>query len=86
MGSLVSPTVSNLYMEHSEKKALSTTSTPKLWMRYVDETFVIQQKGHNKTSWIILIKWIQPSSLQLRGNKENDIFLFLDTLVKPEAD
>ena len=28
MGSSVSPIVANLYMEHFEKKALSTTSTP----------------------------------------------------------
>ena len=42
MGSLVSPIVANLYMEHFEKKAFSTTSTPRLWMRYVDDTFIIQ--------------------------------------------
>ena len=41
MGSPVSPIVTNLYMEYFEKKALSTTSTPGLWMRYVDDTFVI---------------------------------------------
>ena len=45
MGSPVSPIVANLYMEYYEKKALSTTSTPRLWMRYVDDTFVIQQEG-----------------------------------------
>ena len=34
MGSLVSPIVTNLYMEHFEKKALSTTSiAPRLWIR-----------------------------------------------------
>ena len=28
MGSLVSPIVANLYMEHFEREALSTTATP----------------------------------------------------------
>ena len=40
----VSSIVANLYMEHFEKKALSTTSpAPRLWMKYVDDTFVIQR-------------------------------------------
>ena len=56
MGSLGSPKVVNLYMEHFEKKALSTISIPMLWMRYVDDTFVIQQEGQSKPSWNISIK------------------------------
>ena len=45
MGSLVSPIVANLYMEHFERKALTT----RLWIGYVDKTFVIQQEGQNQT-------------------------------------
>ena len=45
MGSLASPIVANLYIEYFERKALATTSTPsRLWMRYVDDTFVIQKE------------------------------------------
>ena len=44
MGSLVSPIIANLYMEHFEREALWTASnTPRHWFRLVDDTFVIQQ-------------------------------------------
>ena len=53
MGSPTSPIIANLYMEHFERKALSTAPTPRLRMRYVDDTFLIQQEGKNKPSWNI---------------------------------
>ena len=49
MWSLVSPIVPNLYMEHIKRKALSTATTPRLWMRHVGDTFVIQQEEHKHT-------------------------------------
>ena len=49
MGSLVSPIVANLFMEYLEQKALGTaTNHPRLWLRYVDDTFVIQRKEHKQ--------------------------------------
>ena len=42
MGSLLSPIVANLYMETFERETLASTVTaPRLWLRYVDDTFVI---------------------------------------------
>ena len=49
MGSPVSPIVANLYMEHFERKALSTACTPRLRIRYMNDTFVIQLEGNKQT-------------------------------------
>ena len=86
MGSLVSPIVANLYMEHFERKALSTATTPKLWMRYVDDTFVIQQERHKQAFLHHINKVHLAIKFTVEGNQENGATPFLDTIVKPEAD
>ena len=49
MGSLVSPIVANLYMEHFEREALQSASNPpRYWFRFVDDTWVIQQSTHKQ--------------------------------------
>ena len=86
MGSLVSPIVANLYMKNFEKKALSFTSIPRLWMRYVMDTFVIQQEDQKQT-FLEHINKVDPAiKCTVEGNEENGAIPFLDTLVKPEAD
>ena len=40
MGSPVSSIVGNLHIESFKKKALSN-ATPQIWLRYVDETWVV---------------------------------------------
>jgi len=46
MGSPVSSVVTNLVMEDIETQALETfTDPPRLWKRYVDNTFVIMKRS-----------------------------------------
>jgi hypothetical protein len=46
MGSFLSPIVCNIYMEHFEKLALdSAQHKPSLWLRYIDDTFVVWRHG-----------------------------------------
>ena len=86
MESPVSPIVANLYMGYFERKAISTSSTPRLWMTYVDYTFVIQQEGHKQT-FLEHINKVDPAiKFTFEGNQENGFIPFLDTLVKLEAD
>lgn len=42
MGPLLSPVVANIYMQDFEQRALTKAPLkPSLWLRYVDDTFVI---------------------------------------------
>ena len=71
MGSLVSPIVANLYMEYFEQKALSTDPTPRLWWRYVDDTFVIQ-KEVNKQDFLQQVNSVDPAiQFTVENNKED---------------
>ena len=82
MGSPVSPIVANLYMEYFERKALCTTSAPRLWITYVDDTFIIQQEDQ-KQNFLEHINQIDPAiKFTVESNEENSAIPFLDTLVK----
>ena len=55
-------------------------------MRYVDDTFVIQQEGHNQT-FLEHSNIVEPAiKFTAEGNHENGAIPFLDTLVMLEAD
>ena len=85
MGFPVCPIVANLYMEYFEQKALSTAPTPRLWHRYVDDTFVIWKEIH-KQDFLQYINSVDPAiQCTVENNKEDGAIPILDTIVKPEA-
>ena len=82
MGSPLSPVLANIYMEYFEEMALGSTSLkPSMWLRYVDDTFILWP--HQEDVQILLdhVNSIWPS-IQFTMEKEQDNKLpFLDILV-----
>jgi hypothetical protein len=68
MGSPLSPVLCNLYVEDLELKALSSfTPKPSLFMRYVDDIFIVWPEDINPLEvlyWHILIHFRQLQNLQ----------------------
>ena len=51
MGSPLSPVVANIFMEAFEDTAIESAQLkPKVWFRYMDDTFVICPHGENALS------------------------------------
>ncbi|KAL9967396.1 hypothetical protein ACROYT_G025613 [Oculina patagonica] len=86
MGSPVSAVVANLYMENFEEQAITSSSyKPKIWKRYVDDTFTILDRG-SVDSFLQHLNNQQPS-IRFTMETENDCKIaFLDTTVSREPD
>ena len=87
VGSTVSPIVANLYMESFERKALaSATYPPRVWYRFVDDTWVIQKQAHRQ-AFLDHINSIDPAiKFTVEGTQGNMAIPFLDTLATSLAD
>ena len=82
MGLPVSPIIANLYMESFEQKALRSASvSPKVWYRYVDDTYVVINKDKVQEFTDHINR--QNPHIKFTNDPEKDGQLpFLDTLVK----
>ena len=81
MGSPISPLIASLFMKEFEVKALSTCPhTPSLWLRFVDDTFVIIKAEHSQE----LLHHFDSQDLHIHFTVEptqQGSLPFLDTLV-----
>jgi hypothetical protein len=77
------PIVSNNFMEHFEKLALySAQYKPSLWLRYVDETFVVWPRGPSRLQDFLSHLYSLRPSIQFTMEKELDTAIaFLAVLV-----
>ena len=82
MGSPLSPVLANIYMEYFEEMALGSISLePSMWLRYVDDTFILWPHQENVQILLDHVNSIRPS-IQFTMEKERDNKLsFLDVLV-----
>ena len=86
MGSPISPLIANIFLEEFEVQALSSfPHTPSLWLRFVDDTFVINKAEHSQD----LLQHINSQDLHIQFTVEptqQDSLPFLDTLVTIQPD
>ena len=78
--------MANPYVEQFERTALRTATVPRLWLRYVDDTFVIQQEEHKQNFGEHTNKMDPAIKFTVENNKWHRAKPFLDTIAKPHAD
>ena len=83
MGSPLSPVVANFFMERFENHVLDTAPfKPKVWYRYVDDTFVVWSHGDEELDRFLQYINKQNKNIQFTLEKESQGKLpFLDVLV-----
>ena len=88
MGSLVSPVVANLCMEAIEEVAINTSVVqPKVWKRYVDDSFcIIKQNAFNTCHTTLTSNSIDPHISFTIEEESDQQIAFLDTLVSHQQE
>ena len=86
MGSPVSAVIANLYMEEFEERAIATaTYKPKIWKRYMDDTFTILGKDY-VDSFLQHLNSQQPTIRFTMEIEKDNTIPFLDTSVSRDSD
>ena len=86
MGSPVSAVIANLYMESFEEQAITTSSyEPRIWKRYVDDTFTILDR-ENVDDFLQNLNNQQPSIRFTMETEKHNKLALLDTAVLREPD
>ena len=82
MGSPLSPVLANIYMKYFEEMALGSTSLkPSMWLRYIDDTFILCPHQEDVQILFDHVNSIRPS-IHFTMEKEQDNKLpILDVLV-----
>ena len=83
IGSPISPLIANIFMEEFEVKALSTS--PTLWLRFVDGTFVINKAEHSRAPLQHINSQDPHIQFTVEPTQQGSL-PFLDTLVTIEQD
>ncbi|XP_033646299.1 uncharacterized protein LOC117305532 [Asterias rubens] len=88
MGSPISPVLANIFMEDFDQKALGTARLkPKLWLRYVDDTFIIWSHGlENLDDFLSHINRQHPNIQFTMETETSDSLPFLDVLISKKTD
>jgi hypothetical protein len=83
MGSSVSPVISNIFVERFEQIALdSAPHKPAMWLRYVDDTFVVWPHGTEKLEeFLSHMNSLRPTIQFTLETETGDSLPFLDVLV-----
>ncbi|XP_071505303.1 uncharacterized protein [Diadema antillarum] len=88
MGSPVSAVIANLYMEFFEEQALKTcppNCAPRVWKRYVDDTFIITARS-SANDLLEHMNAQQPSIRFTMETESDERIAFLDTLVHRDTE
>ena len=86
MGSPLSLVLANIYMEYFEEMALGSTSLkPSMWLRYIDDTFILWPHQEDVQTLLDHMNSIRPSIQSTKEKEQDNKLLFLDVLVtRPE--